>query len=207
MPVYYSALKSWCALPDGREHFLFNHDAFDVLSDPTYVGDPTKYDAATGTPIYSALQPVDYTAVYTGDTPLTYTYNGVEKTISKGTVIPREEYESLTNEHQYYTRLSLKANQDGYVYIINDDFILAGTPYAKGQDVSAKDYDAIRNSVYSSKVTAIAANALGTATIDRIVFYCHEAYEGHAVGSVIINTEEFNNLENQQRNESRRRRM
>ena len=196
----YSALKSWCALPDGRDHFRYNYDAFDVLGDPDFEGDPEKYDAPEGTKIYSALQPVDYTAIYTGTDELTYTYKGTSKTITKDAVISREEYESLPNLHQYFTRLSLKANQDGYVYIINDDFILAGTPYAKGQDVTAKDYDAITNSSYAAKVTSIAANTLGNSTIERTVFYCHEACEGYSVGDVITDLDIFNNLENKQRN-------
>ena len=166
----YGAIKSWCSLTDARDKFGFNYDAFDVLVDPQYHGEgytDTYYHKP-----YSDVKPVEYDAVYTGTGSLTY-YDNDNKahTISAGEAIGREAYENVRNDQLHYTRIQVEAGSDKQtVYIVNETMISNGTPFAKGQDISEKEYKALSD---KSKVDVVTFQKEDKAAVK---YYCYEAY-------------------------------
>lgn len=200
--INYAALKAWCDLTESRNKFEYNYDALDVLIDPEYHGEgytETYYKSP-----YSDIKPVEYEAAYTGTGTLTYyDINGNSHTINSGGTISREEYEKVRNEQMYYTRLQLdQATATGdntqTFYIVTENIINNGTPYAKGQDISEKDY----NSLTAENKAKVKVE---TFTKDgKIKYYCYETYtpvnssfntergSAGAVGSV-ISKEVFSN--------------
>ena len=168
----YSAIKSWCSLTDARDNFGFNYDAFDVLIDPLYHGEgytETYYHSP-----YSDVKPVEYEAAYAGTGTLTYYDNDNEEhTIAAGEAISREAYEKVRNDQLHYTRIQVAQGADEQtVYIVNETMINNGTPYAKGQDISEKDYKALSDE-NKNKVDVVTFQKESTATVK---YYCYEAY-------------------------------
>ena len=169
----YSALTSWCALPDDRNNFEYNYDAFDVLADKDYTGNTALYDKE-GTSLYSAQESVDYRAYFTGtDSQLP---TGV--TLDENGTISREDYEQLQNEQLHYTRVVLSPNQEK-LYIAKEDFIESGSPFAKGQDISEKDYNAITSTASKAKILEVTVTGLTTGISNSIVkYYKYEENDG-----------------------------
>ncbi len=89
--INYRGLEAWSSMSeDDRKKFIFNYDAFDLLTDPNYSGtegEKYQYDGATYDSVndkinpfsteaqaqtnpagYSLEKPVDYTATYNGST-------------------------------------------------------------------------------------------------------------------------------------------
>jgi hypothetical protein len=170
--INYGALKSWSSLSESRNKFEFNYDAFDVLIDPAYHGEgytETYYKSP-----YSDVKSVEYDAYYNGTGTLTYYDNdNTEHTISSGNSIDREAYEKVRNDQMHYTRLSVDAGSDNQTfYIINETIIDKGTPYAQGQDISEKDYNALSD-VNKSKVDVVNIQKEGSAAVKH---YCYETY-------------------------------
>ncbi|MBE6259624.1 MAG: hypothetical protein E7107_02195 [Prevotella sp.] len=196
--INYPALKSWCALPDDRDNFTFNYDAFDVLVDPDYHGEgytETYYKSP-----YSDQKSVDYRAYYTGGADGTETMVIGTRTLQKGDDISREEYEALTNEQQYYTRVTLAPGQEK-VYFAKEDFIEAGTPYARGQEITEKDYSSITSTTNKAKIKEVSTTGeTGSATL--IKYYLYDDGTGHwPATDTFIDESTFNNsLTNQQKN-------
>ena len=175
----YSALKSWCSLTDDRDKFEFNYDALDVLSDPTYSGNTSLYRSP-----YSDIKPVEYTAVYTGTGSITYTKNGTTYTLTSSSApISREDFENyIPNEQLHYTRLKIDAGSDQQdVYIAKDNFIHAGVPFAKGQDLTKKEFDALDDDS-KNKVETVTFNKEST---ERTVYYCYEGYTPSSTSTTI----------------------
>ncbi len=176
----YSALKSWCSLTDDRDKFEFNYDALDVLSDPTYSGNTSLYRSP-----YSDIKPVEYTAVYTGTGSITYKDgNNVEHTLTSSSApISREDFENyIPNEQLHYTRLKIDAGSDLQdVYIAKENFIYGGVPFAKGQDLTQKEYEALdpdsKNKVQTVQFTKESA--------ERTVYYCYEGYTPSSTSTTI----------------------
>ena len=193
----YSALKAWCSLSNDRDKFKFNYDALDLLVDSLYPGEnhTEVYDYDNNHLLYSEVKPVEYTAVYKGTSGKYKDNNGVEHTISSGESLSREAFENVLNEKCHYTRILLEEAGSNTVYIAKQNFIHSGTPYAKGQDISKKDYDVLGNDQSKVTVTTIQSPAAKTT-----VYYCYDGYdteEGKKTGDV-INTATFTNLENYQ---------
>ena len=172
--INYAALKAWCDLTESRDKFDFNYDALDVLIDPEYHGEgytETYYKSP-----YSDIKPVEYVATYTGTGTLTYSDNdGTSHTIDSGESISRENYEKVRNDQMHYTRLQLdQATTTGdntqTFYIVTENIINNGTPYAKGQDISEKDYNSLTNA-NKNKVKEVTFTKDGT-----IKYYCYEPY-------------------------------
>ena len=144
--INYSAIKSWCTLSDDRGKFDYNYDALDVLIDPTYPGE--GHINVYRHP-YDEIKSVEYDAAYLGTGSLTYYDNdGSEHTIASGNSISREQYEKVRNEQLHYTRLTIDKKSTGTsdtqtIYVVTENIINNGTPYAKGQDISEKDYKAL----------------------------------------------------------------
>ena len=172
--INYAALKAWCDLTESRDKFDFNYDALDVLIDPEYHGEgytETYYKSP-----YSDIKPVEYVATYTGTGTLTYSDNdGTSHTIDSGESISRENYEKVRNDQMHYTRLQLdQATTTGdntqTFYIVTENIINNGTPYAKGQDISEKDYNSLTGA-NKAKVKKVTFTKDGT-----IKYYCYEDY-------------------------------
>ena len=196
----YSAIKSWSTLTGDRSKFDFNYDALDVLVDKDYHGEgsiATYYK----TP-YSDIKPVEYDAYYNGAGTLTYYDNdNTEHTISTGGSISREAYEKVRNDQLHYTRLSVDAGNDTQTfYIVKETMIANGTPYAQGQDISEKDYNALSDA-NKAKVEEVVISKEESASVK---YYCYEDYTPSASLSTesgtagqkgsVISSSVFNNV-------------
>ena len=168
----YSAISSWSTLTNGRTEFSFNYDALDVLVDSEYHGEGTI--ATYYKSPYSDIKSVEYEAYYNGTGTLTYyDNNGSEHTISSGGHISREAYEQVRNDQLHYTRLSVDAGQDTQTfYIVKETMIDNGNPYAKGQDISEKDYNAL-SAANKDKVATVNIQKGAQAAVK---YYCYETY-------------------------------
>ena len=168
----YGAIKSWCSLTDDRDNFSFNYDAFDVLVDSEYLGE--GYTETSYHRPYSDVKPVEYDAVYNGTGTLTYYDNdNTEYTIESGGRINREAYEKVRNDQMHYTRIQVAQGSDKQtVYIVNETMIDNGTPYAKGQDISEKDFKAL-STVNKNKVDVV---EFQKGAAEAIKYYCYENY-------------------------------
>jgi len=198
--INYPALKSWCALPGDRTNFAFNYDAFDVLVDPAYHGEGTM--ATYYKSPYSDQKSVDYRAYYTGTgtPPVSLDADGA---------ISRDQYEQLTNEQLHYTNVTLAPNQEK-LYIAKEDFIEAGTPYSKGQDISDKDFSTITSASNLAKIKTINVKPLTeTFTSTQTMYYKYEDNSGNwrewgdtwsNENDPFITQSAFENLPNQQVN-------
>ena len=180
----YSAIKSWSTLTDDRSKFTFNYDALDVLVDKDYHGEGnigTYYK----TP-YSDIKSVEYDAYYNGEGTLTYyDNNNTQHTITAGNYINREAYEQVRNDQLHYTRLSVDAGQDTQTfYIVKETMIDNGNPYAKGQDISEKDYNAL-SAASKAKVATVNIQKEGSAVVK---YYCYENYTPYASFTTEIGT-------------------
>ena len=202
----YRAIESFSSLSDtDRNNLNFNYDALDLLIDPTF-GRPEaqKYqydglvsdknndnvineDDVDNPAHYSLKTPIDYQATYTGGTPLTYTYNNSEKTLTKGTegaTIGREEFESLLNECYYYSPISVSKNPDNSIptyYVVKETIVLGDTPYAAGQVIDETTYEGL-NDTEKAKVAVLNFTTTGT------YYYCREGYTIDAtVGATVTN--------------------
>ena len=170
----YGALKTWCELSESRNKFEFNYDALDVLIDKEYHGEgftETYYKSP-----YSDIKSVEYVAAYLGTGSLTYYDNDNHvHTIASGGTIERGDYENVRNDQMHYTRLQLdQATATGdntqTFYIVTENIINNGTPYAKGQDISEKDYNSLTDG-NKNKVNVEIFTKDGT-----IKYYCYETY-------------------------------
>ena len=199
--INYSALKSWSSLSESRNKFEFNYDALDLLIDPEYHGEgytETYYKSP-----YSDVKSVEYDAYYNGTGTLTYYDNdNTPHTINSGEFIGREAYEKVRNDQMHYTRLSVDAGSDTQTfYIVNKTMIDNGTPYAQGQDISEKDYNAL-SAANKEKVDVVNIQKAGPAAVK---YYCYETYTPSASFSTergtagqegsIISDNVFNNTE------------
>ena len=175
----YSAIKSWSTLTDARSNFAYNYDAFDVLVNPTYPGE--GHTDTYGHP-YDEIKSVEYEAVYSGGGTLTYyDNNNSSHTISSGGSITREAYEQVRNDQLHYTRIAIDAGSDTQtVYIVKENIINKGTPYAKGQDINLKDYNSLTDE-NKAKVDIVNFTKGSTSVIK---YYCYENYTPFAEFSV-----------------------
>ena len=184
----YDALKAYCALTDDRTKFQFNYDAFDVLVDSSFPGEGSTsvYDGhgvvqSTAQSLYSASKPVEYEAAYTGgatgNSTLTYTKGSQTITLTKDSdPISREDYETyIKNEQLHYTRLTIdKGSDTQIIYIAKENFIENGTPFAKGQDITEKDYKTLSQNTKDTKITTLTFPQSSSAA--KTIYYCYEDY-------------------------------
>lgn len=197
----YSALKAWCSLTNDRNLFEYNYDAFDVLAESTFPGEDAvyKYDGIASAnadgKLYSDIKPVEYEAAYTKDTPLTYyDTDGTEHTISKGQTLSREAFEKIKNEQVHYTRVEVAPGEQ-VVYIATENFIDRGTPYAKGQDLTLKDY----NSLLEVDKLKIKKDTVVNSETQKVVMYYRFEADGNKPAYEFISSNDFKNLKNYQR--------
>jgi hypothetical protein len=206
----YRGLEAWSSMsPEDRANFTFNYDALDLLIDPNYSGtqgEKYQYDDAAATETaaeankaqYSLQQPVDYTATFDKEQPITVTnavtvkhINGVSEqvtTIVQGDEITRVEYEKLPNEQYHYAPISVEAA--GPVYVVHEAFILGDTPYTVGQTITVETYNGLGGN--QSNVTPLSFSAYD---IGKTYYYCRDEYtighngEGRSVKDIKTDTE------------------
>ena len=185
----YSAISAWCSLSaTDRNHFDFNYDAFDVLSDPNYLD---FYDASAGhtkttaqayKAPYSDQVDVEYTAVFQPDK---YSHDHNSNELKYGSTViasasnPRissQVFETqVKNDQRHYTRVNVK-NAGDVVHFATDNFDYEGVPYGKGQVV---DDPALYN---NNKVESVTFTNAGPQ------YYCYEDYTndaGHQKGTIL----------------------
>ena len=191
----YYGLDIWSTMTaEDRAHFTFNYDALDLLIDPTYnnitylEGQKYQYDseaatyaAAVANPAqYSLVNPVDYTATYNSNTPLTPVDNITLKrngetltnqtTVQKDDELDRETFESLPNEQRHYTAVSVTTEGGDIYYVVNTAFALGNSPYTVGQTIDKATYDNLGS--YQSNITTLNFSGKGRGTY----YYCRESY-------------------------------
>ncbi len=191
--INYSALKAWCSLPDDRGKFAFNQDAFDVLYDQTFSGNTSVYARP-----YCDEKPVDYTAYYSGGLGFTYKdTSGVAHIINteEERTLSRDAFEQVMNEQQYFTRLSVPSGGADF-YIVKENFFDSGTPFAKGQDISATDYSNLSVANKGKVQYPVHVDNSEPNTVTK--YYCYEAGGLKAVGDT-INVDTYSNLKNYQK--------
>ena len=176
--INYGVLKSWSELTESRNKFQYNYDALDVLIDSDYHGE--GYTATYYKSPYSDVKSVEYDAAYTGGTTgtqtLTYTdANHVEHTLSKGNTISSHDYENyIPNEQLHYTRIQLEKGSDTQtMYIVKHNIINNGEPYAKGQDISEKDFNSLSP---ENKALVATVNFQRDPNNAVVKYYCFEDY-------------------------------
>ena len=167
----YSALKAWSSLSaEDREHFTFNYDALNLLIDPDYSGNTPLYDNNVQNGRYSSVQPINYEAVYTGASTLTYTdNNGASKSIEPNAIIEREQYEAIPNEKNHYSPIAV---ENTTMYVVNAPFARGDTPYTTGQTITAETYGYLSND-QKSKVTEL---TFVEEDKGKTFYYCRESY-------------------------------
>ncbi|MBR4919791.1 MAG: hypothetical protein IKZ62_00510 [Prevotella sp.] len=190
----YSALKAWCALSDDRDKFEFNYDAFDVLVDSLFPGE--GYTSVYKSP-YCDTKAVEYKAVYLGPGTLQYEdEDGNSHSISNGGTLERADFEQVKNEQRHYTRVDVAAGGQT-LYIVRENFIDNGTPFAEGQDLTLKEYNALSNK-NKAKTYPVAFENAGTSSV--VLYYCYDGSDGHDEGKgTIINSDTFSGLKNYQK--------
>ena len=178
-----------------RDQFTFNYDALDLLIDPEYryaQGEKYQYDGnydtadkvkAEGTgnkATYSLPSPIDYTATYNNaDKDLTLAENitvkrpgssdpVTTKIIQKGDELSRDVFESLPNERQHYSAVTVSDASKTY-YVVTQTVVMGDTPYAAGQYISSETYTDL-NDADKAKVKKLTFPSTGD------YYYCHEEY-------------------------------
>ena len=178
-----------------RKQFTFNYDALDLLIDPEYrYAQGVKYqydgnynseeevkDDETGNKAtYSLPSPIDYTATYNNaDENLTLAENITVKRpgssvpvttniIKKGDELSREVFESLPNERQHYSAVTVSDPSKTY-YVVTQTVVMGDTPYAAGQFISSETYTDL-NDTDKAKVKKLTFTTTGD------YYYCHEGY-------------------------------
>lgn len=144
----YSALKYATILPDERENFTFNKDAFDLLStnfdgnleeyNPDSVYDPNTENKGYR---YSAPTRVDYTAKYMGGDTLAVTDLGISdingtslSTISQGVVLNNVNFEMLPNEKRKFAMVNVTDEHlDNTFYVVKNTFKVGDSYYTRGR--------------------------------------------------------------------------
>ena len=197
----YRGLEAWSSMsPADREKFTFNYDAFDLLIDPNYSGNQgqkwqydgegftTEDQAKTNPAGYSVTKPVDYTASYNSDTPLSVSSITVKRivdvegiptqqnvtttTIQKGDELDRETFEEqLPNEMRHYSLIDVKdVGEENPYYVVKTPFQVGSTPYAVGTTISSETYNSLDDK------SNIATLIFTTGQENQKFYYCRESY-------------------------------
>ena len=196
----YRALDTWASLSDeDRKYFQFRYDALDALVLSSYPGtgnpggmidyDGSYWNPEEGWPehrVYGARQPIDYEATYSGSAALTYKdAAGTDKTIAKGQVLNREQFEQLPNEQHHYTIVKITAEQVSNannttnpvpVHIAKEGFTYGGVAYSAGRVID----DAIYNSYEAADKARLFTDF--TPTTPGSYYFCRSDYDVNEFG-------------------------
>ncbi|MBO7051755.1 MAG: hypothetical protein J6W24_03725, partial [Prevotella sp.] len=171
----YDGIKGWASLTSAdraANKFSFNYDGLDVLIDPEYSGNMSKYHSP-----YDQPQDVEYVAIYNGDTPLDATTE-LGRTISKGDTLSRADYLKLQNEKYHYTAVVVSTTEstgDDY-YIAKKDFARGNVAYAKGQVIPAGTYRSLSTAERAELIEVL--KFTNTASTPVTYYYCRDSYSG-----------------------------
>lgn len=201
----YSAISAWCSLSaTDRNHFDFNYDAFDVLSDPNYLdfydGSHTKTTEQAYKKPYCDQVDVEYTAVFQadkygadhktegGDPITTLAYDGGSVSASNPRISSTVFENKIRNDQRHYTRVNVKTAGD-VIHFAKENFEYDGVPYGKGQVV---EDPALYNNIKVESQTFTSAG---------VQYYCYEDYPntdnyGH---TTILNEGQYGGLINDQK--------
>ena len=178
--VQYSGLKA-----NERSNFTYNYDALDIMLDETFAGNTTTpaniaiYDKdPASNPIYSGKQYVDYSVIYTGSASSLTTTTGGSFAVANGSEYTREQYESLLNEKQYYTPISLNFSQNATqeVYVVREEIGQGGRIYTPGTTLTASEF-ALLSDDKKPKVDLITFYKSTGGNVDvQTYYYCTEDY-------------------------------
>ena len=200
----YRALEAYSSLsPADREQFAFNYDALDLLIDPEYSGttgqkyqydseEATKAGAEANAAHYSLRTPINYTATYNSDTPLTLTTgitvkrNGVETpdvtSVQQNDELESTVYEALPNERHHYAPISVAAGGGTY-YVVKESFVHNEHPYAVGSTIDKDTYDRLSDDEQTKYITTLTFTASEAEAVEKDgsgnplpLYYCREAY-------------------------------
>ncbi|MBO7317523.1 MAG: hypothetical protein J6U43_02240, partial [Bacteroidales bacterium] len=195
----YEALD-FCGLPsternavntNGDKVFEFNFDAFNLLA-TDFHPDLSKYKDP-----YWNTQAVNYTATYNGNnnpytlqmrTGASDSYDGTltSRTINKGHVYQRVDFEAILNEKAHYMPVKVDDVSAVY-YVVNKTFEKANIYYPVGKVISEEDYNMLNTTLKDNNVTRIPANSFSTT---GTYYYCTENYymssESDAINDVLI---------------------
>lgn len=190
----YVAKTAWSGMnPEDRQYFNFNYDAFDVLIDSTFSGNPLLYDGVNQTVpgTYSSPQPMDYTAKCMKDEGATYIdVNQASHTVAKNTVLSRAEYEALPNEQYHYAPFVISA-ENPTAYIVQSLFTLGNKTYTIGNSISAATYTSLSDD-NRQKIKVFSNLSAGK------YYYCRDSYPIGINGSESGKNSEIKNIINNQ---------
>ena len=187
----YRALEAYSAMsPTDRKQFAFNYDALDLLIDPTYggtAGRKYQYDSAAATSDgansnaahYSLATPIDYTATYKGESPMTYSDAGNNShTIAVNQELTSTVYETLPNEQHHYAPITV--DKAGDYYVVKESFVHGETPYAVGTTIDSGTYDRLTQSEKANYITILSFAdedvKLDGSSKPIPYYYCRESY-------------------------------
>ena len=147
----YAALD-WNSLNEtDRAQFEFNKDALDLIAQNYAPIEDGGYDPAVDPGRYSEDEPMNYSAVYRGNTPIDVSgivdINGnVITQIIQGTVLDDENFEQLPNERKNYSHVIISSNDvdnDSAIYIVNETFRIGDKFYNRGRVLRPTEYSGI----------------------------------------------------------------
>ena len=202
----YSAINAWSSLNStDREKFLFNYDAFDVLSDPNYMnfyetaGDTYPHhettEAAYKAP-YSDQVDVEYEAVFQPDAyehdkgqgNRSITYGGLTVNETNPRITSKQFESIIKNDQRHYTRVNTQTDGET-VYFAKANFDYEGVPYGMGQVVDDPDL------YHHTSVEGVPFPNAGE------WYYCYEDYDNSSSyhKGTILAKEVYNGLPNDQK--------
>lgn len=185
----YLTKTAWSAMnPEDRHNFRFNYDAFDVLVDSTFSGNPLLYDGVNNTQpgTYSSSQPIDYTAKCIVQSVSYIDKNGnTVNNIVKNDILTRAEYEALPNEQYHYSPFK---STNGTAHIVKNPFTVGNKSYSIGNVISLDTYTHLST---DNKQKIDVLTGLSDAAK---YYYCRESYTLGANGSESGKSSTVNNL-------------
>lgn len=215
----YEAVKFGNLSAAERDNFLYNYDAFDMLSENFQAAGTTltRYQGAAGnhandgTAIenqipYAERQSIYYTATYEGTSldagqDIKVTRNGepeteTVQTILKNDVLINTEYEKLTNEQACYTSLIIAGKDDASkkYHVVKDPFQISDTYYNTGKVISDEIYENLEDKTKVIDITKSSLPDYPTSQNElKTYYFCTKGYNAITpVTDLIDNSKTYN---------------
>ena len=148
------------------------------------------FDNNSTTPLYGLAQRIEYTATFNSDNTgwmFTYANNGAPITVTTGTELSNDQFESLPNDRKYYASFAISSDhqkdKDGetwsdgqyHTFIVKNTFDVAGTMYNAGKSITHAEYSALGTQQQADvqEVVIPAGEGYG----EGVYFFCIEDYE------------------------------
>lgn len=144
----------------------------------------TVFDGSKASKLYSTRAAIEYTATFNSenaDDEFTYTKDGENQSVSYGTKLNNDQFESLPNDRKYYASFAVSdshktTNDLGETvyrtYIVNNTFERGGEMYNAGKAITESQYSDLTTTQqgYVTKVEIPETNGSGT------YFFCIDKY-------------------------------